>query len=331
MQRLREHAAAVVGVGMSENSESVAILVKALVGARRHNRRPPTSHDDSPEVKAFLREVEGRKPAPPVMPAAVRLYAGSKEPVVSTVKLRSPGDDLSGLEERRAVRFTTLIALPGTFDGTEVRIKDLSSTGFQIEHSDRIPLRTNRTLRFVHPRSFDADHESLGIPDRLFESHYTEFRCTTVWSRLHRETNHGPAMYRTGITTAPGESGPLLLPYLLREFLQPDSEGLKRKQQIVRERRERLMARSQELADQHLLVRTALAWLRAHPEELSEWRRRARIALSSRTVPNGENYALGYTVEVVAIWQFLSYAVPLSTIRNAVSAAGEPASGANGV
>lgn len=310
---------------MSENSESVAVLVKALVGGRPRKQRATNPPEDSPQVTSFLREDAPRKAGPPPMPAAVKLFAGlKKEPVVtSEPRPRLADDELSRLEERRAVRFTTLIALPGTFDGTEVRIRDLSSTGFQIEHADRIPLRTNRTLRFVHPRSFDADHESLGIPDRLFESHYTEFRCTTVWSRLHRETNHGPAMYRTGITTAPGESGPLLLPYLLREFLQPDSEGLKRKQQIVRERRERLMARSQELADQHLLVRTALAWLRAHPDELSEWRRRARLALMSRTVPNADNYALGYTVEVVAIWQFLSSAVPLPTIRNAVSAAAE--------
>ncbi len=318
---------------MNETSESVAILVKALVGSRR-KRTSPLPTGEGPEVRAFLREEpsEERAPLRPVAPAAVKLFAGSSAaPVVaSTPALKPTPDDLSHIEERRAARYSTMIALPGLFDGTEVRIKDLSSTGFQIEHADRIPLRTSRMLRFVHPRSFDADHRSLGIPDRLFESHYTEFRCTTVWSRLHRETNNGPAMYRTGITTAPGESGPLLLPFLLREYLQPDSDGLVRKQKLVRERKERLMARSQALADQHLLVRTASSWLRAHLAELTEWRRRARFALGSGNVPHGDNYALGYTVEVVAIWLFLYQAVPLPTIRNAVSAVNEEPLASNG-
>ncbi len=326
---------------MSETAESVAILVKALVGPRR--RRPlsaPLLSGEGPGVRLFLGE-ETAPPAastpetarmPEVAPASVKLFAGdSAVPVVTSKPTPKPTqEDLSHIEERRAQRYSTLIALPGMFDGTEVRIKDLSSTGFQIEHAERIPLRTSRMLRFVHPRSFDVDHQSLGIPDRLFESHYTEFRCTTVWSRLHRETNNGPAMYRTGVTTAPGESGPLLLPFLMREYLQPDSDGLLRKQKLVRERRERLMARSQELADQHQLVRTAASWLRAHPAELTEWRRRARFALGSGSVPHGNNYALGYTVEVVAIWRFLEDVVPLPTIKNALSAAEEEPLASNG-
>jgi hypothetical protein len=317
---------------MSETAESVAILVKALVGPRRKRTSSPLPTGEGPEVRAFLREepFEERAPLLPVAPAAVKLFTGSASaPVVVSTPKPTP-EDLSHIEERRAARYSTMIALPGLFDGTEVRIKDLSSTGFQIEHADRIPLRTSRMLRFVHPRSFDADHRSLGIPDRLFESHYTEFRCTTVWSRLHRETNNGPAMYRTGITAAPGESGPLLLPFLLREYLQPDSDGLLRKQKLVRERKERLMARSQELADQHLLVRTASSWLRSHPAELTEWRRRARFALGSGKVPHGDNYALGYTVEVVSIWLFLQHAVPLPTIRNAISALNEAPLASNG-
>lgn len=317
---------------MSQTSESVAILVKALVGSRPRRTSSLLPTGESPGVRVFLGEEPPPTKAPliPVAPASVKLFAGSKaKPVISTPPAPAI-EDLSQIEERRAVRYSTLIALPGLFDGTEVRIKDLSSTGFQIEHSDRIPLRTSRMLRFVHPRSFDADHQSLGIPDRLFESHYTEFRCTTVWSRLHRETNNGPAMYRTGITAAPGESGPLLLPFLMREYLQTDSDGLKRKQRLVRERRERLMARSQDLADQHLLVRTAASWLRSHPSELTEWRRRARFALGCGSVPHADNFALGYTVEVVAIWQFLERAVSLPTIKNAVSASNEGSIASNG-
>lgn len=317
---------------MSETAESVAILVKALVGSRPRRASSPLPTGEGPGVRVFLREDPPPTKAPliPVPPASVKLFAGnSAVPVVASSPEPVP-EDLSTTEERRAQRYSTLIALPGMFDGTEVRIKDLSASGFQIEHAERIPLRTSRMLRFVHQRSFDADHQSLGIPDRLFESHYTEFRCTTVWSRLHRETNNGPAMYRTGVTTAPGESGPLLLPFLMREYLQPYSDGLLRKQKLVRERRERLMARSQELADQHLLVRTAASWLRAHPTELIEWRRRARFALGSGSVPHGDNYALGYTVEVVAIWKFLEDAVPLPTIKNALSAATEEPLASNG-
>lgn len=319
---------------MNQTSESVAILVKALVGSRpRPQPAAPVQPEESLEVSAFLREEPRPPKAPldPVTPASVKLFAGGNREAVFSTPAAPVEEVLSGIEERRAVRYSALISLPGLFDGTEVRIKDLSSTGFQIEHSDRIPLRTSRMLRFVHPRSFDADHQSLGIPDRLFESHYTEFRCTTVWSRLHRETNNGPAMYRTGITAAPGESGPLLLPFLMREYLQPDSsDGLKRKQRLVRERRERMMARSQDLANQHFLVRIAASWLRAHPVEMTEWRRRARFALGSGSVPHANNFALGYTVEVVAIWQFIDRVVSLATIRNALSTSNEGSVASNG-
>ena len=229
------------------------------------------------------------------------------------------GESASILEQRDGPRYAAMISIQGTFGGADVVIRDFGPTGFQIQHLQRIPLRAERLLRFVYPRSFPAVCAPLGIPDRDPETNYAEFRCSTVWSHLRSDTADGLPAYRSGITVQKEEPAAALLPFVLRDFVRHDEESLQRRRQQWREREVRKIMRSQELADQNLLVRTAAEHFRTHPAEAYPWYRRARYALSSRALPFAENPALGYTAEAVALWEFVGRTVPMRTIAHVLA------------
>ncbi|MEO8216388.1 MAG: hypothetical protein ABI718_04835 [Acidobacteriota bacterium] len=220
------------------------------------------------------------------------------------------------VEQRQWPRYITVISISGIFGAADVAIRDIGPTGFQIEHAQRIPLRAERTLRFVYPRSFPPVYGTLGIPDRDRETNYAEFRCATVWSHLRNDTSDGMPAYRSGVTIQRGESTAALLPVVLRDFVRQDEQSLQRRRQLWREREVRRISRSQELADQILLVRTAVGHFRTHPAEAYPWYRRARYALSARNLPFEENPALGFTAEAVALWEFVGRSIPMRTIAH---------------
>lgn len=202
----------------------------------------------------------------------------------------------------------------GQFGTTEVTIRNLSSNGFMILHTERVLLGAERLLRFVYPPSFDRESHRLRIPQRQPDLHCAEFQCVAVWSRLGRDPAiPGPA-YRTGLNVVSGNPQAGLLPLVLHEFVRPEGGELARKRNLVLERAQR----AQELADVLLLARTASEYLRTHPAVAYQWHRRARYALSCRNVPHADNPALGLTPEVVAVWEFLGRTIPLLTVAHAV-------------
>jgi hypothetical protein len=220
-------------------------------------------------------------------------------------------------EQRRAPRYVPSVALQAEFGSAVVNIQNLCATGFQIAHMESVPLGEARTLRFVYPRSFDPLHREVGIGARDPESNYREFRCATVWSRFGSSMT-GAAGYTSGLRVTSNTMEALLLPQLMREILQPDVASLLRRHQYWGERRERWM-KAQELSDKVFLARTAAEHLRTHREIAHIWHRRARHVLSYH-LSGRVNPAVGYTPEVVAVWEFLGRSLPLHTIAHALEA-----------
>lgn len=221
---------------------------------------------------------------------------------------------LTSVESRRFPRFSINAPVSGQFGSSPVMIRNLGGNGFLILHSDRIPLATQRLLRFVFPPSFDRASHRLRIPQRQPDLYSAEFECASVWSRLDRDPAAPGPVYRTGLRVLDGNLRSELLPILLREFVRPEEAHLDGKRKIARDRAQR----AQDLADALMLARTAGEFLRTHPSEAYEWHRRARYALSCRNVPHADNPAIGLTPEMVAVWEFLGRSIPLLTVAHAL-------------
>ena len=133
------------------------------------------------------------------------------------------------------------------------------------------------------------------------------------------------AAYRSGITVQKEEPAAALLPFVLRDFVRHDEESLQRRKQQWREREVRKIMRSQELADQNLLVRTAAEHFETHPAEAYPWYRRARYALElharclSQKIQRSDMQP-----EAVALWEFVGRTVPMRTIAHVLAELGSP-------
>ena len=221
---------------------------------------------------------------------------------------------MTSVEARRFPRFSMNAPVSGQFGSSPVTIRNLGGTGFLILHSDRIPLSTQRLLRFVFPPSFDRESHRLRIPQRQPDLYCAEFECAAVWSRLGRDPAVPGPVYRTGLRVVAGNLRSELLPIMLREFVRPEAGDLSGKRQMAQERAQR----AQDLADALMLARTAAEFLRTHPADGYEWHRRARYALSCRNVPHADNPAIGLTPEMVAVWEFLGRSIPMLTVAHAL-------------
>ena len=186
----------------------------------------------------------------------------------------------STLEQRVGPRYAAMISIQGSFGAADGSFAISVQQVFRLNTQQRIPLRTERLLRFVYPRSFPAVYGPMGIPDRDPETNYAEFRCSTVWSHLHSDTTDGLPAYRSGIAVEKNEPAAALLPFVLRDFVCQDKESLQRRRQQWREREVKESC-APGVADHNLLVRTAAEHFRTHPAEAYPWYRRARYALSS--------------------------------------------------
>ena len=214
-----------------------------------------------------------------------------------------------GVEEtRRTPRFVVRGIVAGYFGGSDVRLRDVSATGLQIEHAS--PLRPGMTSR----AGFRIGSASAS------------FLATVVWSRLSTTKGQdGKLLYRSGLRSMDAEPLQLLRTLEAANLIEPDPESLDRKRQKLAER----AATKQTLGhvklippqivipvDQLLLVQQARERLRSQPQDALKWYNRAKYAMAEHG-GRLQDVEVSYREEVFAVWEYLERTIDLVTIAHA--------------
>jgi hypothetical protein len=213
--------------------------------------------------------------------------------------------DISDL--RAAVRFRTAEPLPGSYGSASVALRDVSTAGAQIEHTQ--PLRLGSKARLWFRRGDVA----------------VSIQAEMVWSHLSKTPNEqGKYLYRSGlrVQNQDHDFGRALQVLLDRGLISPDMESLDRKRVKLKEKEAEKAGRPTVRmirpevnipSDQQLLIEHARRQLLENPEEAQRWYQRAKYAITHGSV-NVASDAIRNREDVLAVWEYLDRSIPISTI-----------------
>ena len=293
---------------------AVAVCDISAKGARFRHGQPLEMGQ-----KSLLRlTIEGR-PAPLTLEAVVvwtQNDALMKGTFVSGVRTYATADLVDGMlghlrkahranriEDLRSTdRFDLSPLLDADWNGSGVRLENLSTRGARIETPDELAAGGSGTLRFA-------------VPDSTMTIDVT---ATVAWSAVK---GIDPARYRSGL--AIGEKSELLrlaVGHLCesgRAGLDTHSLGLKLK--ILRARARqlapsyRIIEASGVPVEQFLLIQGVREELRLNPDEAMHWYRRARVTIADPATRAAAPAIADYP-DALAVWEYLDRSIDPSII-----------------
>jgi len=205
------------------------------------------------------------------------------------------------IEELRSTdRFDLSPALPGEWNGAEVRVENLSARGARIETTRPLAPSSNGLLTFAVPRA------ELNV----------SVNATVAWSSMK---SVGPSMYRNGlIIDEKPEHLRLVIGHLSeRGVASLDTHSLALKLKIIRARARQLATLANETSgvptEQYLLIQCVREELRLNPDEAMHWYRRARLTIADPAT-RAAAPAIADHPDALAVWEYLDRSIDPSII-----------------
>jgi len=205
-------------------------------------------------------------------------------------------------ELRSSDRFNLSPLLGGDWNGSPVRIENLSARGARIETSVAAEVGTAAALRFT-------------VPDTPLVA---EVQALVVWSSVKAVA---PASFRAGLAIS---EKPELLRLAIGQLCENgraslDTMSLALKLKVIRARARQLapsfrnVERSGVPAEQYLLVQCVREELRLNPDEAMHWYRRARLSINDPQT-RAAAPAIADHPDALAVWEYLDRSIDPSII-----------------
>lgn len=299
-------------------SEEVAVCDISAKGARFKHARPVETGS-----KSLLRlSLEGQLATVSLESAVIWTQADASQPGQFVTGVRTYGSPetvdrilthlksshrSNRIEELRSTdRFFVAPSLPGSYDGVEVAVENLSARGARIATATEVPVGSDHRLWF---RAVPTEQE-------------VSVNARVVWSGVKSVSD--PHRYRAGLVIA---EKPELLRLIIGQLCELDrcaldTQSLRLKLKILRAR-----ARQQAPAfgavesagipaEQYLLIQGVREELRLNPEEALHWYRQARL-----TIADPATHATAAPIEshpdALAVWEYLDRSIDPTIVGRA--------------
>lgn len=299
-------------------SSPVAVCDLSAKGARFRHERPLETG-----TKAILKLAMDSRPSPVSLEAVivwtqldgpgryvsgVRTY-GSVEVMQALIGQLQTSHRTNRIEELRSTdRFHILPPLDALFDGTAVRVDNLSARGARIVMPEELLRGSSASLRFAVPQS------ELVV----------DVQAQVVWTAIKAVTGGLATTFSAGLFIS---EKPELLRMAIGRLCEMnraalDTQSLRLKLKIIRARARQLAPSYRAVeesgipAEQYLLIQGVREELRLNPDEAMHWYRRARLIIND---PATRTLAppIAHHPDALAVWEYLDRSVDPSIVGRA--------------